>query len=202
MDDKIKCECGALIAKKQMYRHIKTKKHLEQANNKTLDLVDNNELEEEEPEQKENEFDAKESDDDQSETNEEPEEVQVKPTMKTKTKSYSNKAHLDIIREKAIMKLKEKKQERLNKENEIKYKAEQYDVLVKSLKQKEEDEKKRKEQDRLKEIEYKSQQYDKMVKQQQRNSAITTLSNEKIIDDVKQQRLMYLMKYLQNPSIY
>jgi len=100
------------------------------------------------------------------------------------------------------MKLKEKKQTRINKELEIKQKAEQYDILVKSLKEKEEIEKKQKEQEKIKEMEYKSSQYDKMVKQQQRNTAITSLSNEKIINDIKEQRINYLMKYLQNPNIY
>ena len=85
---------------------------------------------------------------------------------------------------------------------EIIKKAEQYDALVKSLKDKEEDEKKRKEEERLKEMEYKSQQYDKMIKNQEKNNAIKTLSNEKIIDSVKQQRLEYLLRYLQNPNQY
>ena len=85
---------------------------------------------------------------------------------------------------------------------EIIRKAEQYDVLVKSLKDKEENEKKRKEEERLKEMEYKSQQYDKMMKNQEKNNAIKTLSNEKIIDSVKKQRLEYLLRYLQNPNQY
>ena len=85
---------------------------------------------------------------------------------------------------------------------EIIKKAEQYDALVKSLKEKEENEKKRKEEERLKEMEYKSQQYDKMIKNQEKNNAIKTLSNEKIIDSVKQQRLEYLLRYLQNPNHY
>ena len=36
---------------------------------------------------------------------------------------------------------------------------------------------------------HKNQQYDKMIKNQEKNNAIKTLSNEKIIDSVKQQRL-------------
>jgi len=70
------------------------------------------------------------------------------------------------------------------------------------MKQKEEDEKKRREEEKIKEMEYKSSQYDKMVKQQQRNSALTSLSNEKIMSDLKEQRMNYLMKYLQNPTYY
>ena len=124
---------------------------------------------------------------------------EVKPTV---NKNYKNKYPLDAIREKAIAKIKEKKQAKIDKENEIKRKAEQYDALVKSMKQKEEDEKKRREEEKIKEMEYKSSQYDKMVKQQQRNSALTSLSNEKIMSDIKEQRMNYLMKYLQNPTYY
>jgi len=70
------------------------------------------------------------------------------------------------------------------------------------MKQKEEDEKKKREEEKIKEMEYKSSQYDKMVKQQQRNSALNSLSNEKIMSDIKEQRMNYLMKYLQNPTYY
>ena len=41
---------------------------------------------------------------------------------------------MDAIREKAIMTIKQKKQAKIDQENLIKQKAEQYDVLVKSLK--------------------------------------------------------------------
>jgi len=41
-----------------------------------------------------------------------------------------------------------------------------------------------------------------MIKNQEKNNAIKTLSNEKIIDSVKQQRLEYLLRYLQNPNQY
>jgi len=109
---------------------------------------------------------------------------------------------MDAIRQKAIMTIKQKKQKKIDEENMIKQKALQYDVLVKSLKEKEENEKKQKEEQKIKEMEYKSSQYDKMVKQQQKNNAITSLSNEKIIDDLKEQRINYLMRYLQNPNIY
>ena len=56
--------------------------------------------------------------------------------------------------------------------------------------------------DKIKEMEYKSNQYDKLVREQQRQSAVSTLSNQKIISDVKEQRINYLMRYLQNPSLY
>ena len=56
--------------------------------------------------------------------------------------------------------------------------------------------------DKIKEMEYKSNQYDKLVREQQRQAAVSTLSNQKIISDVKEQRINYLMRYLQNPSLY
>lgn len=83
----------------------------------------------------------------------------------------------------------------------IKQKAVQYDLLIKSMKEKEEQEKKQKEMDKIKEMEYKSNQYDKLVREQQRQAAVSTLSNQKI-SDVKEQRINYLMRYLQNPSLY
>ena len=74
--------------------------------------------------------------------------------------------------------------------------------MVKSLKEKEEQEKKKKEEDKIKEMELKSKEYDKMIRQQQRNQVINNLTQGKIIDDIKEQRLNYLMKYLNNPSHY
>ena len=49
-------------------------------------------------------------------------------------------------------------------------------------------------------MQYKSQEYDKIIKKQQRFQAINNMTNEKIIDDLKEKRLEYLMKYLSNPS--
>ena len=205
MDDKITCDCGVTVFKKQLSIHKKSKRHLDYINKKNFDLTkDANE----EPEELTEEKDIEEVNDDASEAEtsdndlqsseaEEVVEVKEKPQ-----KSNSNKFHLDAIRQKAIAKIKEKKQAKIDKEMEIIRKAEQYDALVKSLKDKEENEKKRKEEERLKEMEYKSQQYDKMMKNQEKNNAIKTLSNEKIIDSVKQQRLEYLLRYLQNPNQY
>ena len=74
--------------------------------------------------------------------------------------------------------------------------------MVKSLKEKEELDKKKKEEDKIEEMEHKSKEYDKMIRQQQRNQVINNLTQGKIIDDIKEQRLNYLMKYLNNPSHY
>ena len=202
----INCSCGAVISKSSLYKHKHSKKHLDLIKNKSsVDVKeedndeDEDDIEEEHQEevkQNNNEVENEEEDDEEQE-----EVVEVKEKPITKKTSHS-KAYMDAIREKAILKIKEKKQMKINKENEIKKKAEQYDILVKSLKGKEEQEKKQKELDKIKEMEYKSSQYDKMVKQQQRNSALTSLSNEKIMSDIKEQRMNYLMKYLQNPTYY
>lgn len=194
MDSKITCDCGVNVLKKHLSRHNKSKRHLDFINKKSLNLTnaEDKEQEENDKEQEEN--------DNEIESNESSETEEVVDVNTTKTRKFTNKYHLDAIRQKAIARIKEKKQAKIDKEMEIIKKAEQYDTLVKSLKEKEENEKRKKEEDRLREMEYKSQQYDKMVKEQDKNNAIRTLSNEKIIDSVKQQRLEYLLKYLQNPS--
>ena len=199
MDDKITCDCGVTLIKKQLSRHKKSKRHLDYINQKSLDLTNDDKEPEEAEISNDEASEAETSNDEASEAEEEVTEAKEKPKGQTRN---SNKFHLDAIRQKAIAKIKEKKQAKIDKEMEIIKKAEQYDALVKSLKDKEEDEKKRKEEERLKEMEYKSQQYDKMIKNQEKNNAIKTLSNEKIIDSVKQQRLEYLLRYLQNPNQY
>jgi len=204
MDGKITCDCGVTLIKKKLSRHKKSKRHLDYINKKSLDLT-NDDKEPEEAEISNDEASEAETSNDEASEAEEEEviEAKEKPAMLPKEQTRnSNKFHLDAIRQKAIAKIKEKKQAKIDKEMEIIKKAEQYDALVKSLKDKEEDEKKRKEEERLKEMEYKSQQYDKMIKNQEKNNAIKTLSNEKIIDSVKQQRLEYLLRYLQNPNQY
>ncbi len=212
----INCECGTTCSKSSYNRHLKSQKHISfVGSNSNKKEPEDCETNEEPDTQEEEDFKALalakgerrqgQEEEDYEEREEEEEEEVVdcqEPASQQKTRSNNNKHHLDAIREKAIMKLKEKKQIRINKELEIRQKAEQYDILVKSLKEKEEIEKKQKEQEKIKEMEYKSSQYDKMVKQQQRNTAITSLSNEKIINDIKEQRINYLMKYLQNPNIY
>ncbi len=51
-------------------------------------------------------------------------------------------------------------------------------------------------------MEYKSKEYDKMIKKQQQNQVINNITHGKIIEDIKEKRLEYLMKYLSNPSQY
>ena len=212
--EKINCECGTSVTKSSLNRHLKSQKHQSFLQTKKPQPTDEETKQYDEekfkPKPKDTEPDSQdETDTEEQSENEAIEEAdngadeeeveEVKPSI---NKNYKNKYHLDAIREKAIAKIKEKKQAKIDKDNEIKRKAEQYDSLVKSLKQKEEDEKKKREEEKIKEMEYKSSQYDKMVKQQQRSSAITSLSNEKIMSDIKEQRMNYLMRYLQNPSYY
>ena len=129
MDDKITCDCGVTVLKKQLSRHKKSKRHLDYINKapalakgKTLDLTKD---ENEEPEEDTEEKNIEEVNDDASEAetsdNEEVVEVKEKPQMRN-----SNKFHLDAIRQKAIAKIKEKKQAKIDKEMEIIRKAEQY----------------------------------------------------------------------------
>lgn len=199
------CECGTKTLRKHHTRHLRSQKHLNYLKTKQQPIQNEKEIEEDEDVQEEEveevEENTNQSPEPEADEQEQEEEVVVENKSNVKKQNY-NKFHLDAIRQKAIATIKQKKQAKIDKENEIKYKAEQYDHLVKSLKQKEEDEKKKKEEEKIKEMEYKSSQYDKMVKNQQRTSAITSLSNEKIINDIKEQRLLYLMKYLQNPSHY
>ena len=205
------CECGTKTLRKHHTRHLRSQKHLnylktkqQQSEQNKIPIQSESAVEEDEDVQEEvEEVEENTNQSQEPEADEEEQEEEVVEEKKTNVKKQNyNKFHLDAIRQKAIATIKQKKQAKIDKENEIKYKAEQYDQLVKSLKQKEEDEKKKKEEEKIKEMEYKSSQYDKMVKNQQRTSAITSLSNEKIINDIKEQRLLYLMKYLQNPSHY
>jgi len=202
MDNKIVCECGAKVSKLNLSRHKRSKQHLKKLKQidtsvetpieQNIDEEDNEDVEEE------NIQETKPDEEDYEEREEEVVEVQSEP--KSNKKGGKSKEYMDAIREKAIMTIKQKKQAKIDQENLIRQKAEQYDVLVKSLKEKEELEKKKKEEDKLKEMEYKSQQYDKMLKQQQRSQVINTMAQGKIIDDIKEKRLEYLMKYLSNPS--
>jgi hypothetical protein len=192
MDNKIVCECGSKVNKLNLSRHKKSKQHLKKL--KEIDTSVETPIEQDIEEDIDNEEEENIQETKQEE--EEEEIVEVKPNKKVgKSKEY-----MDAIREKAIMTIKQKKQAKIDQENLIRQKAEQYDVLVKSLKEKEELEKKRKEEEKLKDMEYKANQYEKMLKQQQRSQAINNMTQGKIIDDIKEKRLEYLMRYLSNPS--
>jgi hypothetical protein len=198
MDNKILCECGVTFHKSNLYRHKKSKSHLDKMKKLEEQNADERQ-EDEESIQDETPIENIENieEDNEEDTEEKEEKVIEKPVLKKNGKS---KEYMDMIRQKAHETLRRKKQEKIDKENMIKKKAEEYDILVKSLKEKEEEEKKRKEVERLKEIEYKSKEYDKMIKMQERNQVINNITQGKIIDDIKEQRLYYLMKYLNNPN--
>jgi len=196
MDKKITCDCGLKLTKGCLNRHKKTKLHLERINMTVDDTP------EEEEKETPNEVEKEPNREEVEEEEEEEEIVEVKSQPKPTKKGGKSKEYMDAIREKAIMTIKQKKQAKIDQENLIKQKAEQYDVLVKSLKEKEEAELKKKEEDKIKEMEHKSREYDKMLKQQQRTQAISNMTQGKIIDDIKEQRINYLMRYLSHPSHY
>ena len=145
------CTCGSTIKKPQLYRHLRTNKHLNYLNNssKTLNLTDDeipvkipddilekipNEIPNETPDETD---ESNEGTDDDAD-NQEVEELIVE----AKEKKNFNKEHLDKIREKAHEVLKAKKmariQAKLDKENELLYKARLYDELL--IKQKQDEE--------------------------------------------------------------
>ena len=115
MDGKITCDCWVTLIKKQLSRHKKSKRHLDYINKKSLDLTnDDKEPDAEDPRNEEsNDEDVKLNEVDESD---EEEVVEVKAKQQ---KSHNNKFHLDAIRQKAIAKIKEKKQAKIDKEMEI-----------------------------------------------------------------------------------
>ena len=114
MDNIIYCDCGSKVFKHKYNRHSKTKKHLDFSNKqKTNDeanlekpVIEKNDIEK-------NDIEKNDIDEDntatesiiQSEEELEEEEIQVKPVQKNVGKS---KEYLDIIRQKAVMTIKQK----------------------------------------------------------------------------------------------
>lgn len=206
------CPCGSTIKKPQLYRHLRTNKHLNYLNNssKTLNLTDDEipvkipddileKIPNENPDETPDETD--ESDDDAD--NQEVEELIVE----AKEKKNFNKEHLDKIREKAHEVLKAKKmariQAKLDKENELLNKARLYDELL--IKQRQDEEKKK--QEELEKIEIEKEKrlkdYDKLLEENMRlknkandRNSIQEYAKQQIIDDLKQQRLQYISKHL------
>ena len=78
----------------------------------------------------------------------------------------------------------------------ILFKANQYDKLLADNKRKEEEERLKKEKDKILELEYKSREYDKLMKNQNKMNAINNSVNIKIIDDIKEQRINFLLNHL------
>ena len=208
----INCPCGSIIKKPQLYRHLKTKKHLNYLNNssKTLNLTDDeipvkipDDILEKIPDETPDESDESNEGTDDDADNQEVEELIVE----AKEKKNFNKEHLDKIREKAHEVLKAKKmariQAKLDKENELLNKARLYDELL--IKQKQDEEKKK--QEELEKIEIEKEKrlkdYDKLLEENMRlknkvndRNSIQEYAKQQIIDDLKQQRLQYISKHL------
>ena len=210
------CPCGSSIKKSQLYRHLRTKKHLNYLNNssKTLNLTDDEipvkipddileKIPNENPDETPDESDESNEGTDDDADNQEVEELIVE----AKEKKNFNKEHLDKIREKAHEVLKAKKmariQAKLDKENELLNKARLYDELL--IKQKQDEEKKK--QEELEKIEIEKEKrlkdYDKLLEENMRlknkandRNSIQEYAKQQIIDDLKQQRLQYISKHL------
>jgi len=206
---KINCECGSSFLKSQLNRHLKTNRHINYLNSKTLNLVEMpKEIPDEIPKEIPKEIPVK---DDKSETEETEEETdnesEVEELVVEAKKKNSNKEHLDRIRARAHEVLKQKKmariQEKIDKENELLNKARMYDEMI--LKQKRDEEQRRLDElNRIeKEKEKRLKDYDKLLEENMRLKAsqeskniIHKYAQEVIIDDLKKQRLDYLSKHL------
>ena len=208
---KINCECGSIILKSQMFRHLKTQKHINYSNSKTLNIVEMpQEIPDEIPLEIPDEIPIKDDDDVKSETETEEEtdnESEVEELVVEAKKKNSNKEHLDKIRAKAHEVLKQKKmariQAKIDRENELLNKARMYDEMI-LKKQQEEEQKKQEEIDRIEKEKLKRlKDYDKLLEEnmrlkasQERKEVIQKYAQEAIIDDLKRQRLDYLSKHL------
>lgn len=203
------CPCGSTIKKPQLYKHIKSKKHL----NYLASIKDNKEEKKEEEEEiKEIPIDdnKSQSSNDTDESDEEADNQEVEElVIEAKNKKNYNKEHLDKIRQKAHEVLKAKKmariQAKIDKENELLNKAKLYDELL--IKQKQDEEKKRLEElEKIeKEKEKRLKDYDKLLEENMRlknekerteKYSIQDYAKQQIIDDLKQQRLQYISKHL------
>jgi hypothetical protein len=196
----INCPCGSIVKKPQLYRHLKTKKHLNY-----LSLPKQEEVKEEVPINDNKSQSSTDNDDTDDEAdNQEVEELIIEAKEK---KKIVNKEHLDKIREKAHEVLKAKKmariQSKLDKENELLNKARLYDELL--IKQKQDEERKRQEElDKIEiEKEKRLKDYDKILEENMRlknkvndRNHIQEYAKQQIIDDLKQQRLQYLSRHL------
>lgn len=205
--EKVLCECGTMISKKQLSKHKLTKKHLNAIDKKTLDLTSEPESEEDEKEQEESEDDEKEQEDD-----EEPEEeLVIKPILKTIEKNndiaQKRREHLNKIREKAHEAIRQKKlqklQEKVNKEVEIETKAKMYDELIEKQKRDEELRIQKEQEQKEKEIKRKVSDYDKILEENLKLKAKQNMTfnadryaQHALIDNIRQQRMDYLTRHL------
>jgi hypothetical protein len=201
--EKVLCECGTMISKKQLSKHKLTKKHLNAIDKKTLDLT--SEPEEDEKEQ-ESETDTQDDDYDEPE-----EELVIKPVLKTIEKNneiaQKRREHLNKIREKAHEAIRQKKlqklQEKVNKEIEIETKAKMYDELIEKQKRDEELRIQKEQEQKEKEIKRKVSDYDKILEENLKLKAKQNMTfnadryaQHALIDNIRQQRMDYLTRHL------
>lgn len=203
--DKIKCECGTMVSKKQLSKHKLTKKHLNAIDKKTLDLTEPDPEPEIEIESNHSEV---EDNDNQSEANEsnETEELEVIPDKSMELKER-RREHLNKIREKAHEALRQKKlqklQEKVNKELEIETKARMYDELLQKQKRDEELRIQKEQEQKEKEIKRKISDYDKILEEnlklkakQNQTFNADRYAQHALIDNIRQQRMDYLTRHL------
>ena len=199
--DKIKCECGTMVSKKQLSKHKLTKKHLNAVDKKTLDLSEPDPEPEVEVESNHSEA---EDNDDQSES--ETEELEVIPDKSMELKER-RREHLNKIREKAHEALRQKKlqklQEKVNKEVEIETKARMYDELLQKQKRDEELRIQKEQEQKEKEIKRKISDYDKILEENLKLKAKQNMTfnadryaQHALIDNIRQQRMDYLTRHL------
>ena len=202
--EKVLCECGTMISKKQLSKHKLTKKHLNAIDKKTLDLTS-----EPEEDEKEQESETDTQDDDYDEEPEE--ELVIKPVLKTIEKNndiaQKRREHLNKIREKAHEAIRQKKlqklQEKVNKEVEIETKAKMYDELIEKQKRDEELRIQKEQEQKEKEIKRKVSDYDKILEENLKLKAKQNMTfnadryaQHALIDNIRQQRMDYLTRHL------
>jgi len=216
--EKILCECGSMISKKQLTKHKSTNKHLNAINKKTLDLsrsfssLDKNEdTESQSQSETEDEKDYEERQEQEEREEQEQEELIVKPTLKTKQEgtdiAQKRREHLNKIREKAHEALRQKKikklEEKINKEVQIETKARMYDEMIEKQKKDEEMRIQREQEQKEKERNKKLNDYDKILEENLRLKAKQNMTfnadryaQHALIDQIRQQRMDYLTRSL------
>lgn len=204
--EKVLCECGTMISKKQLSKHKLTKKHLNAIDKKTLDLTEKPEPEPETETDTETETETQDDDYDEPE-----EELVIKPVLKTIEKNneiaQKRREHLNKIREKAHEAIRQKKlqklQEKVNKEIEIETKAKMYDELIEKQKRDEELRIQKEQEQKEKEIKRKVSDYDKILEENLKLKAKQNMTfnadryaQHALIDNIRQQRMDYLTRHL------
>jgi len=208
--EKFSCECGAIINKKQLSTHRKTKKHLNFINKKTLDLTNNpidenddddNDYDNEEQEEREQE------ENDYEEQEESEEELVVDEVKRKKDIKEMRREHLNKIRAKAHEVIKQKKiqriQQKIDKEMELQTKAKLYDDMLEQQKKEKEERIRKEQENKEKEMKKKLTDYDKILEenlrlkaQQNKQVNLQQYAQSALLDEIKQERLKFLSRQL------